>query len=689
MSIKENLEKQNLELIPISEIEITRDETKTTGYDFTVEDWYTFSTADGVFVQDTMAVYALLTDEATTEARELLMTMNSHKGMYQPSLELKKDIFQGIYILTKDYVIKEMYTGSVIDINEMLKNIEKGIKIKGKTITVGKYLFNSSFKEYAEEYGYILETINSKKFQPLFKKLLMFYKDRLNNVVQELQELSYKVITIYPRSIVLDDLLISEDKEIIKLRELFKKTDDLSEKTKIIEDMGKVILERLKNSGSAIYDSIISGASGKMSQITQMLGVKGLISDAGNNLTTSISSSFVDGLKPSEYFASGSGARKGLADRTLKTADTGYLTRKLVFALSCCRLSEDVHDCKTNRTFDIANSPNISSRVYGRYVLDDNENLIELTPDNVSRFKVLKLRSPVFCKSREICHTCYGKLREIIKTKNIGVLAGESIGERGTQLVMRTFHTGGIVSVQIFDIMKAFIKNQTQLDENELKGIFKQDGQNLIALQNIKLEILLGTIQKNSIIETQEGNILIPSLFMILDHPTKGNVLLEADTGITILRNKIVFIDKEKIILDVKAGEQFFIVADQEDNFSLVIDQLVSYLDKRENVRNILTIFNRIWDKYNDITTMDLVHIEVLMSQILRDFDNHRLLARLTKKWNPYKVGIKSIPYLDNWKLGLMFEDIQNSFHQGLITAYHQDIDGTTQMSSSILEMLY
>jgi len=640
------------------------------------------------FDGDTMAIYSLMTDEATEEARRLMMTMESHKGMNQPTLDLKKDIFQGIYIMTRDYPIKETYTGSIIDVDNMLKNIEKGIEIKGTVMTVGKYLFNSAFKEYADDKGYILETVTSKSFSKLIRKLLAYYKEKLHEVIQRLQEMAYKIITIYPRSIILDDLLIAEDKEIIKLREIFKKTDDLIEKTNLVSQMGAVILDRLKKTDSALYDSIISGASGKMSQITQMLGVKGLISDANNNLTISISSSFVDGLKPSEYFESGSGARKGLADRTLKTADTGYLTRKLVYALSCCKLSEDIHDCKTTRTFNIPNDSDIAGRVVGRNVLE-GDTLIELTPANVNKFKILKLRSPIFCKSREICHTCYGKLREIIKTRNIGVLSGESVGERGTQLVMRTFHTGGIVSVQIFDVIDAFLKNQTWLDKSELSKWLIQNQQNLISVQPIKIEILLDTIQKSSIYETQEGNLIIPSLAMVITHPTKGRILLEADTGVTLLKDYFVFVDKHKIVMETKPNTPFMIIADQDDNFSLIIDQLVSYLDKKESVRNILSVFNRIWEKYKDVSTLDLVHVEVLLSQILRDKDNNRLLARLTKEWNPYKVGVKSIPYLDNWKLGLMFEDVQNAVQQALITSHYQDTEGVVQMDSSILEMLY
>jgi len=641
------------------------------------------------FDGDAMAIYALMSDEATEEARRLMMTMESHKGINQPTLELKKDIFQGIYLMTKEYKIKEMYSGSIIDVDDMIKNLDKGIKIRGKLMTVGKYLFNSTFKEYADDKGYVMETVTSKVFKKLINKLLEYYKDRLKDVIQRLQEVSYKVITIYPKSIIIDDLLIGEDKGIVKLREAFRKTEDLAEKTKIINEMGKLILEKLQKTDSALYESIASGASGKMTQITQMLGAKGLISDSNNNMTISIGSSFVEGLKPSEYFISGSGARKGLADRTLKTADTGYLTRKLVYALSCCKLSEDVHDCKTTRTFNIPNDPDTAKRVIGRYVLE-GDSLIQLTPENVNKFKILKLRSPIFCKSKEICHTCYGKLKDIIKTKNIGVLAGESIGERGTQLVMRTFHTGGIVSVQIFDIIKAFLKNQTWIDENEMNRWLLQKQQNLIALQNIKIEILLDTIQKSSIIETQEGNLVIPSLAMVLTHPDKGRILLEADTGVTLLKEYFVFIDKHKIVMEIPANAPFMIIADQADNFSLVIDQLVSYLDKKENVRNILTVFNRIWDKYREgVSSLDLVHVEVLMSQILRDKDNNRLLARLTKTWNPYKVGVKSIPYLDNWKLGLMFEDIQNAVQQALITSHYQDTEGIKQMDSSILDLLY
>jgi DNA-directed RNA polymerase subunit beta' len=223
-----------------------------------------------------------------------------------------------------------------------------------------------------------------------------------------------------------------------------------------------------------------SGARGNLSQVRQLIGMRGLMSDpSGEIMNLPIRRNFREGLSITDYLMSGYGARKGIVDTALKTANSGYLTRRLIDVAQDILIREK--DCKTNGSILLLGT-NFSSKIIGRILnkeIKDSNNLkiiakkdSQLTPTlfetlqhkNISK---IYLRSPLTCKlHRAICQKCYGW---DLSTENlvdigeaVGILAGQSIGEPGTQLTMRTFHTGGIftseVSQQIISPINGIIR---------------------------------------------------------------------------------------------------------------------------------------------------------------------------------------------------------------------------------------
>ena len=223
---------------------------------------------------------------------------------------------------------------------------------------------------------------------------------------------------------------------------------------------------------NSVFYIIDSGARGSWSPLVQMMGMKGLVSNPqGETIELPIKSSYKEGLTVLEFFINTHGARKGLTDTALKTASAGYLTRRLV------DVSQDLiirdNDCKTTEGVEVARMEGddygypFASRVFSRTSLEDvksgnkilakaGEIIDRETAKKIEESKIesVKIRSPIKCKTLYgICSKCYGydlaELKPINIGETVGVIAAQSIGEPGTQLTLKTFHTGGVAGVDI------------------------------------------------------------------------------------------------------------------------------------------------------------------------------------------------------------------------------------------------
>ncbi|MCM0158236.1 hypothetical protein [Candidatus Nardonella dryophthoridicola] len=273
-----------------------------------------------------------------------------------------------------------------------------------------------------------------------------------------------------------------------------------------------------------IYMMAQSGAKGSESQIRQLSGMRGLMSKPDNSIIeTPIKSNFREGLNILEYFISTHGARKGLADTALKTANSGYLTRRLV------DVSQDIvindYNCNTLNGIKIFynyynkdEKNNFKNKILGRFlsndILDSNNNIIikKNTLINNNNYKIIKknnyinnvsIRSPIKCDLEYgICSLCYGidlsKNKIINIGESVGIIAAQSIGEPGTQLTMRTFHIGGATS-KIYNKSNVIAKNNGILKLYNTKIINNKNNDSIIISKNSKLEILNNN---NIILET-------------------------------------------------------------------------------------------------------------------------------------------------------------------------------------------
>lgn len=472
------------------------------------------------FDGDQMAVHVPLSAEAQAESRYLMMSTNNILAPKdgRPITTPTQDMVLGSYYLTIE-IPGEKGEGMVFkDYEEMLMAYQNGIvglhaKVKvrrkldendrGKLVesTVGRFIFNEHIPQdlgfvdrTKDKYSLEVDTLVDKKM--LGKIIERCYRKHGNTitsiVLDHIKEMGFHFSTVGAITISVSDIIIPKEKEklLSEAEELVDKYEkayrrglasDEERYEKVIEVWNRTtekVTEALMNNLDRLNSLFImshSGARGSKNQIRQLAGMRGLMANAsGRTVEVPIKSNFREGLSVLEFFISTHGSRKGLADTALRTADSGYLTRRLVDVSQDVIVRED--DCGTDQgivvsAFKDGNEviEELWDRIVGRFSFEDiihpetNEVIVkagELIDENMADriveagIEKVKVRSVLTCKTRHgVCAKCYGRnlaTGELVNVgEAVGIIAAQSIGEPGTQLTMRTFHTGGVAGADI------------------------------------------------------------------------------------------------------------------------------------------------------------------------------------------------------------------------------------------------
>src|SRR3989339_161926 len=352
--------------------------------------------------------------------------------------------------------------------------------------SLGRILFNEILPDKVAYYN---EVITVKKMAEAISFCLEIYgQETTAHFLDELKNLGYRYVTKsgyslgiadFPKVEEKDSLIKIADKQILEVEEQYQEglLTQAERHAKILEvwtsTKDKVVANNQKNvdKNGSVYAMIESGARGTWGQLGQVIGMKGLVvSPSGDIIELPVKGNFKEGFDVLEYFISSHGTRKGLSDTALRTANAGYLTRRLVDVSQEVVVKEEDCGDTVGELFTREQSEQmgekLSERVLGRYLAKDLKNeagkvlvkkgelITEDILDNISKEKITEacIRSVLSCKlDRGVCVKCYGWDLGKNKPASIGVavgtIAAQSIGEPGTQLTMRTFHTGGIAGV--------------------------------------------------------------------------------------------------------------------------------------------------------------------------------------------------------------------------------------------------
>ena len=590
------------------------------------------------FDGDQMAVHVPLSLEAQMEARMLMLASHNilHPANGQPIAVPSQDMILGSYYLTK-LKAGDLGEGKIFgSINEVLLAYENkvvglhakiNLRNKGhwvKDTTIGRAIFNSIIPDEME---YVNNLIDKKLLTSIVNQCYLIVGNYKTVIfLDDLKDLGFRMATHSGLSISISDVLIPYEKNNI-LSEAYDKVEVIKGKydrhvltegeryNKVIDvwthttnHVAQAMEDELRKDASGFNPLAMmtdSGARGSKDQIKQLAGMRGLMAKpqksmkggVGEIIESPITSNFKEGLSVFEYFISTHGARKGLADTALKTADAGYLTRRLVDVAQDVVVYE--HDCGTINGILISDLKEgeeiiepITDRILGRTILDDfidrgkvivksgsviSEKEAELIGD--SGVESIRIRSVLTCDTkRGICAKCYGwdlSLHKLVDIgTSVGIRAAQSIGEPGTQLTLRTFHIGGTASRVIEQSeMKNKRAGVVEYSDNYDFAITKDESGLEVRrcmVRHSKLVIKQNESEKKSVFNIpygatmliEEGEKVEPDTTLFQWDPYT-DIILARETGIVKLKD---FIEGETYSVEsVETGKKQIVVIEARD----------------------------------------------------------------------------------------------------------------------------
>jgi len=613
------------------------------------------------FDGDTMALFHPLTDEAQIDARKMMRTNTGNTTTI--SFDLSKEMCVGLFEITKDIKLNKSPVGVTKEILENATDPYIPVTFRGHSTTMGKAIFNYCLPD---KYPFIDQQVTKKIANGILYKIHETLGPEIaKDVANKLKNVGFKFSTIMAPSISLDDIRIPDS--ILKLKNKLE-GKSIEEQIEIIDQMKEIMIKYLKDTG--VYDLVESGATKGWDQPLQILVSKGIISDPSGNILSAIKGSFSDGLTPKEYFKAASGARKGLIDRVINTSDTGYTSRKLAFLLGPVEADLYLKDCKTERVLRLKLTKDLIGRLTGRFVIKGSK-IIEFNKDDYKEGDSINLRSPIYCRSPKICHICYGRLLERHKTPYVGIVAAQQVGERGTQLILRVFHLGGAIKISVRDILQDIVDNDPLVDKSKISKYLNQIGNDLISKGSCKLTINLEDyeIEKSIEIIEEESIVWVKSLISRIEfHDTVFDIIL--DYAVELKIKDMVKEGKERIILNYQDGDSILQVPLEKQELKEQVLYVNRLLGGGEVFKDTLHLLMKLYKVYGPIAgDMDLVHLEILISQSLRDKNDESIPARLGKHPDdPAMANIKKNVFSSGFVHGLAFENTGLAIKTGLIT---------------------
>ncbi len=591
------------------------------------------------FDGDQMAVHLPLGPEAILEAQLLMLAsqniLNPANG--SPITVPSQDMVLGLYYMTK---AREGAKGSgitfysseevIIAYNEGRVDLNAPIKVKAKVneddqlvekiidTTVGRVLFNEIVPEGV---GFVNEVLTKKSLRSVINKILNTTDFSTTSAfLDEMKDLGFKKAFEGGLSFSLGDILIPENKSdlinsaikqveeikanynmgLITNNERYNQVIDVWTNTNAT--LTEMVMKRMREDDegfNSVYMMLDSGARGSKEQIRQLAGMRGLMakpqktgSTGGEIIENPIVANFREGLSILEYFISTHGARKGLADTALKTADAGYLTRRLVDVAQDVIVLEE--DCGTLRGIEVtALKKNeeivepLHTRILGRtslhnvYHPETNEILVEadviIEEDAAMAIEkagveIVEVKSPLTCEAIEgICASCYGRnlatAKPVQKGEAVGVVAAQSIGEPGTQLTLRTFHVGGTAG-NVSEQSSIVAKFDGHLEFEDLRTVKGQDEEGNPA------DVVVSRSTEMKLIDN-DGNIK-------MNHNIPYGSILKIGPGKKVKKGDVItyWDPYNGVIIAESAGKVEFENIEQGVTYQLEIDEQTGFQEK-------------------------------------------------------------------------------------------------------------
>lgn len=651
------------------------------------------------FDGDQMAVHVPLSFESQIECRLLMLSANNllSPASGLPIMVPSQDIVLGMYYLTKMAAGRKGEDRAFADFDEVMHAVfnkqvdihaKVKVRIRGKRIetTPGRVIFNQIIPPNVE---FCNDLLNKKKIQAIVADIIKKNGNRVAcKFLDEIKALGYEYATRAGITFGAEDLVVPDEKnaivkksieEVTRIRkqydrgiitegERYNKIIDMwTHTTGMVADALRGALAKDKDGFNPVFLMLDSGARGSNDQIKQLAGMRGLMQKPQKKITGAvgeiienpITSNFKDGLSVLEYFISTHGARKGLADTALKTADAGYLTRRLVDVVQ--DVVTTVQDCGTIKSIEIEDLREgdelmeaLSARLVGRVTQEDvvdpvtddlicasNTLIDEVMAKRIEEAGIqkVKIRSVLTCDAEEgTCAQCYGRNLATGKAVDIGeavgIMAAQSIGEPGTQLTLRTFHIGGTASRLI-----AQSKETSKIDGKvKYFSIETVDHKNGITVMNRTGEIAVYDEHER---ERYRYNVPYGVVLKVVDGAkvTKTQSLFEWDPyNNVILANKSGKVE----LIDLVQGETIRELYDERTGVSNVV--VMEHREKK--LHPSIQIFDDNGKRLASITAPAGAYLQVRENDIVAEGDIVIKIPRETGKSKDITGGLPRVAEL-------------------------------------------
>jgi len=592
---------------------------------------------------------------------------------------------QGMGSVTVDDVYEKIKAGESLDKKIAYSHPEK-TKNKSVRISIGRVWFNELLPD---EWPLVNEPINNDKMTTIIKQFVKKYdSEKTADLIGDIKREAFKLATLSPSSFNIDTFIPPD--EWLQLKSEFQKKwtntpkDEIDIKvfTKEADKLSKVLVNHMDKSGFKIQDVMNSGSRGNAIQDWKTLLVsKGYVLDIEGNIRGPIIEGQSDGYTQENYYHAASQSRRTLYYKSTMTAKPGYLSRKVTMSNANVVVDSTRNDCRTRKYFELSVDSNNSKLLLNRnHIVKGEIKRIRDVADIEGQ--TIKLRSPIYCRAKKgICPVCYGGHYKDLGTTNIGILAGGAINMVAINSMMKLKHKAS--QIEIIDVnFKKLIKSSSE-DISIINKLIEIREKEIIAKTNCTILLDKSDYDESTLIDTGE-EIFIPGIFNLYVGDISKNKFISLPFNFQVHLNKPedYVVDGKTIILRYTQGEKIL----SQDYYTKqtepsVIDRILGGALKYINSPEAL-----ISAAHDQLPSLDLVHIELVVSNMFRLKDDLTIPCRLSNYKDFEIVGIKKLPHINSWLTGLSFEDPNKAIKLALLNSRDNDMNPIEKI---LLEKFY
>jgi len=592
---------------------------------------------------------------------------------------------QGTGSVTIDNVYERIKKGEPLDKKTAYSHPEKTGN-KSIRMSLGRIWFNELLPD---DWPIINEPVNHDMMNNLIKKFIKKYDSETTaDLISNIQKEAFKVSTLSPSSFSIDTFIPPD--EWIELKTKFqnkykaipKEEIKIKEFTKDADKISKALIKHMNKSGFKVQNILNSGTKGDAVQDWKSLLVsKGFVLDIEGNIRGPIIEGNADGYNSENYYDSAAQSRRTLYYKSTMTAKPGYLSRKVTMSNANVTIDTSKSDCRTRKYFEIVVNSNNSKLLLNRNHIVKGE-IKKIKETSEIEGKKIKLRSPIYCRAKKgICPVCYGDHYKQLGTKNIGILAGGAINMVAINSMMKLKHKSS--QIEIIDVNFKKLISLAREDLSTIETFIDIREKEIIAKINCTILLDKSDYDESTLIDTGE-EIFIPGIFNLYVGELSKNKFISLPFNFQVHLNKPedYVVDGKTIVLKYTPGEKIL----SQDYYTKqtepsVIDRILGGALKYINSPETL-----IDAAHEQLPSLDLVHIELVVSNMFRLKDDATVPCRLSSYKDFQIVGIKKLPHINSWLTGLSFEDPNKAIKLALINSRDNDMNPIEKI---LLEKFY